>query len=351
MINEEKGQKKDTESMQESENNNNPEIQIESRINLIDNQINNYEGPQDEKELNAKMNEIEKSYRQAGELEYQESSQKLNFNMLDEIDFYKKELNKIVNLKRLKKASEIMTPDDFQVFESILGNHEGSTEELIDLRGKVLHTTNSSSFRKMLDSGIIKTESTAEGIYKTPGASFADGDFENIATFQTLFDDQNTRSSDKRFNSEKYSDKVGDFIKYFWDKDQGKITSYLSGISNVQEIKTLDDAIKIAEGLKFKVKDDPVALEKIFGITIVYDKEKLPELSKEGTVGIQGEFELRSYREGGVPISDSSVLFVPRVKIEEIVKELDKIGLGHIEVRASEELEVKRMIRVLDEKI
>ena len=102
----------------------------------------------------------------------------------------------------------------YNIAEKILGNKEGKVDQLFTINGKLLHTTNSFAFEKMLADGHIRTDSSKDGIYKTSGASFADGNFAKTITFQSLYDDQNTRSEDKKFNTQKYKDKVKDFVKY-----------------------------------------------------------------------------------------------------------------------------------------
>lgn len=359
MINEEKIKEPTPEASQESQADISPEAYTETRTQEINKQISSYQGPKTSEDLTTKTNEIQENYQQYIEESDAEGNQEMlqlfQNKMQDEINFYEGEVKKQSDLERLKKASEIMTPDDFQRFESILGNHEGNTDNLYDLSNKVLHTTNNFTFGKMLDSNVIKTDIKKGGMYQTPGASFADGDFEKAATFQTLFDDQNTRSNDKNFNTEKYYDKALNFVKYFWDKNQNETAVYLSKISNGKKVETLDDAVKIAEGFKFKTKpkeieDDPDKLAKLFGVTIVFNKEKLPELNKEGTEGIQQDFELRSHREGGVPIPDASTIFVPESQMQTFQYELQNRGLDHIEVRPSEELEAIRMKDFLDNK-
>jgi hypothetical protein len=248
----------------------------------------------------------------------------------------------------LEKASETLSRDDFLYFEKTL-----EKGELFNPEGRVMHTTNDYNFEKILSTGSIRTDGKQEGIYGTKGASFTDGDFEMALTFQTVFDDQNTWSPDKKFNSQRYSDKVRDFVGHFWDKKQEETKQYLSKIGGGKNISTIEDAVKIAESFKFKAKpkeiaDDPERLSKLFGVTIVYDKEKLPDLTTEGTEGLQKDFELKSYRDGGIPIKDASIVFVPEARMDEIGSLLKKNGLENIKIRPSEELEVIRMAKLLN---
>ena len=140
--------------------------------------------------------------------------------------------------------------------------------------------------KKMLESGNIRTGVEQEGMYGSRGASFTDGDFPETATFQTLYEDQNTHSADKKFSSQNYGDKAENFVRYFWDNKQEETKQYLSKISGGKKVETFEDALKIAEGFKYKAKpkeleNDPEALSKLYGVTIVFEKDKLPDLTKE----------------------------------------------------------------------
>jgi len=249
-----------------------------------------------------------------------------------------------------EKASNVLSREDYQYFREL----SESTGEPFDPRGTAMHTTNNFSFERILSAGSIKTGDNQEGMYNTKGASFTDGDFELALTFQTLFDDQNTRSEEKKFNSQKYNDKIQDFIEYFWDKDEEQTKKYLGEIDKGASIDTLDDAIKISKKFEFKatpveLADNNEELSKLFGVTIVYDKKKIPDLSKEGTKGLQRDFELRSYREGGVPLEDASTIFCPEIRIGEIKSMLKEHGFENIKVRPSEEMEVARITKLLSE--
>lgn len=251
----------------------------------------------------------------------------------------------------MEKASKTLSRDDFLYFEKTLKERG----EPFNPEGMAMHTTNDYNFEKILSTGNIRTDEKQEGIYGTKGASFTDGNFEMALTFQTVFDDQNTRSLDKKFNSERYSDKAREFVGHFWDKKQEETKQYLGKIGGGKNISTIEDALKIAESFKFKAKpkeiaDDLERLSRLFGVTIVYDKDKLPDLTTEGTEGLQKDFELRSYKEGGVPIKDASIVFVPEARMDEISSLLKENGLEHIEIRPSEELEIARMAKLLERK-
>ena len=248
----------------------------------------------------------------------------------------------------LEKASEFMRPEDFSYFK----NHiEARGNEGFDMHGKVLHTTNSYYFENILKQG-IRTEGGKDGLYGSAGASFTNGDFEEALTFQTLIDDQNSRSNEKRFNTEQYADKATSFVKYFWDKDAAAMQQYLQKISG-KEIHSLEEAVAAAKTFQYTatptgIKDNPEALAKLFGITVVFDKEKLPELTAEGTAGLQQDFELRSYRPDGIPLAEASAVFVPETQVVAMQQKLQEHGLAHVTVLPSEELEVMRMQKILE---
>jgi len=249
----------------------------------------------------------------------------------------------------MERAERVLSLDDFRYFEATLRE-----KEPFDPKGLAMHTTNDYYFSQMLESGRISTSDNKEGIYGSEGASFGDGDFEESLTFQTLYDEQNTRSGDKKFDSQRYSDKVRDFITHFWETKPDETKAYLKERNAGNEVGTVDDAIRVAEKFKFKTEpkdlaNDPERLSKLYGVTIVYDKAMIPDLNKDKTTGIQKDFELRSYRKGGVPIEDASMIFAPEAKIEEIKSMLKERGLEHIEVRPSEEMEVARMAKILSE--
>ncbi len=308
---------------------------------------------QREQEYQAKVTELEQGL---GTQLDDESKDKIHQNMVDRsIEQAQRDNERFDDLQRLRKAAETLSPEDFLYFEKILGNQEGRVDQLYDLKDKVFHTTNDFNLGKMLESGNIRTGSDQEGMYGSRGASFTDGDFSETASFQTLYEDQNTHSSDKKFNSQNYGDKAEDFVRYFWDNKQEETQQYLSKISGGKKVETFEDALKIAEGFKFKAKpkeleNDPEALSKLYGLTIVFEKDKLPDLTKEGAEGLQRDFELRSYRKDGVPLSEASTVFVPESQIKNMRQTLQEHGLTHVDIRPSEELEAIRMVKLLEKK-
>ena len=123
----------------------------------------------------------------------------------------------------------------------------------------------------------------------------------------------------------------------------------------LNRVETLNEALELAQSFNRKtipkeIENNQEELKKLYGVTIVYAKNKIPDLTKKGTEGVQKDFELRSYEKGGIKLSDASTIFVPENKINSTKQKLQDSGLSHIEVRPSEELEVIRMLDVLDEK-
>ena len=334
----------------------------EARIRQIDQELAEFSAKaQTEDEIKSVQMERDQEYQnKIQELETglgqplsEETKAMIHQNMVDgAIEQARKNNERFNNLHRLRKAAEVLSPVDFLYFEKILGNHEGRIDGLFNPAGKALHTTNDFYFDKMLDSGVIRTGEKKDGMYRTKGASFTDGNASEALTFQTIFDDQNSRSAEKRFNSQYYGDKARDFVDFFWSTKRQKTREYLEKKSG-QTVATIKDAIRIAEGFKHKtspeeLENNPKQLSELFGITIVYDKEKLPELTSEGTEGIQTDFELRSYRAGGVSLSEASVVFAPESQIANIQEKLARRGLTHIDVRSSEELEAARLVDIID---
>lgn len=286
----------------------------------------------------------------------EESKVEIHQNLVDSITGQAwRDNERFDNLQRLKRAADILTPQEFLYFEKILGNQEGKTDQLYDLRGKAMHTTNSFYLEKILAAGSIRTDNVQEGMYGagTPGASFTDGDFEKAISFQLAWDDQNTRSADKQFNTQRYFDKAENLVRYFWDTKPEETKRYF-GKGGGKEIRTFEDVMRIVEGFRSQAKpreiaDDLEQLSKLFGVTIAFNKDRLPDLTKDGIEGLQRDFELRSYREGGVPLVEASTIFVPESQIGVMKYKLDEYGLTHIGVRPSEELEVIMMAKILEE--
>ena len=327
---------------------------IDEELAGFDSDGNNSEydlGVTKEVEFEQKLSEIENTI---GSDLSDETKEKIHQNVVEDvIDSFKSKSERKRYLEIMKKASETLSDEDFLYFHNFLEQRGGKLDNLYDFKNKVMHTTNSYTFaEKMLDSGVILTGNKQEGIYGSDGASFTDGDYSEAVTFQSVFDDQCTRSEDKQFNTEAYQSKSESFIKHFWENDEQETKDYLSKISNTK-VETLQDAMRIAEGFKIKAKpedieNNPDELAKLFGITIVFEKDYIPDLSKQGTEGLQTHFELRSFVEGGISLSRAKTMFVPENKIDEIRDELKKYGMENVELRPSEEIEVSRMVNLLE---
>src|SRR3989338_7327113 len=153
-------------------------------------------------------------------------------------------------MQKVNKLSKVLSEDDFAYLEKIIGNRKGDVSRLYSLKGKVMHGTNDCIFQSMVKDKKILTKGKSEGMYNSTGASFTDGDAELGLTFQTIFDDQNTRSNDKRFNSDVYSDKVTDFIQFFWEDEQRRenLCQYLKKLGGKETVNTFQEARTIAEG-------------------------------------------------------------------------------------------------------
>jgi len=145
MINEEKIQESFRESKQETETDTTPELYAEQRTQEINNEINIYQGPKNLTEESDKINEIQQNYQhyieEAGAEDNQETLQLFQNKMQEEVDFCKNEYSKFNDLEKLEEISKILKPADFKLFEKILGNKEGNTENLFDPKGKVIHAS------------------------------------------------------------------------------------------------------------------------------------------------------------------------------------------------------------------
>jgi len=262
-------------------------------------------------------------------------------------------------LSQMERAREILNPKDYQQLVFILGNEEGDLSEIFDPKNTLMHTTGSDVFENMLTSGSILTEGKSQ---KTPGASFTDGNFPEAVSFQLLYDNIAGGGEEKLLQSERYDQALGGdlpqtFIGYFWEHHNAMARTNLKelarkipredqerlGIDPNAEVTSLEQALKI--GTYFK----PPRQEG-FGVTIVYDQTKSEALdvSQATTSGLQSLFEKRSFRKGGVPLSEASVILVPRARIDEVAGKLRDRGLAHVTVRASEEMEARRIMEHLN---
>jgi hypothetical protein len=241
-----------------------------------------------------------------------------------------------MNQETLEAAQNALLPEDYLSCQKIL-----SQADFFEPKGRAMHTTNDFYFFKILKSGRIATDND-RGMYHSKGAFFTNGNFPEAITFQLIFEDQNTYDFCKKLDSQKYSDKVSVFVKYLWDNKREEIKHRLEKISSKQ-VETFEEVLEIAESFRFKARPQEIeknleALSKLYAVTIVYEQDKLQDARATGS------FELQSLREGGVPISEASIIFVPEVKISTIKKALKKYQLEHIDVRPSEELELIRII-------
>jgi len=255
----------------------------------------------------------------------------------------------------LEKVKGVLTEKDYKKFIEIVGNEQGDLSEVFDPKDTLMHTTNNQVFEKLLQSGVIQTDGEFQ---KTPGASFTDGNFPEAVSFQLIYDNMSGGGKEKRLQSEQYAEQLGGslpetFVAYFWKNHVDIAKPYFKklvakipvqdlknlGINPEAEVATMEQAIKIGTYFQPPERDG-------FGVTFVYDQNKSEELdvSDSTTEGLQSIFEKRSFHKGGVPLSEASAVLVPQSRIEEIKSKLAERDLGHIDVRASEEMEVRRIL-------
>ncbi len=264
---------------------------------------------------------------------------------------------------RAQRVSEILSPEDKTIFQHLIES-VGGVENLFDPKGKFLHTTENLSFAEILNSGIILTDDVFPGgKQRTPGASFTDGNFPETASFQLLYDNVASGGREKSLRSDQYAETLGgtpteDFVRYFWNNQSEVAKPYFAdlakkipdealanlGIGADRTILTEEQALAIGKFFVPKSKGD-------FGVTIVYDGAKQDEIGIEdrGTTGLQKFFEKKSFKKGGVSLSDANMILVPESRIAEVKQNLANHGLSHIDVRATEELEARRMMQKVAE--
>lgn len=264
--------------------------------------------------------------------------------------------------ERIQEVEKQLSQEDAATFRRLIDG-AGGAEKLFNPKGTFLHTTDNQSFVELLKSGYIVTdEVTPGGKQRTPGASFTDGNFPEAASFQLLYDNIPGGGKDKRLDSERYAEvkggtHAGNFIRYFWDNRQEDAKAYLSGLAQKipkdalarlglpedRTVTTREQAMTIGTFFTPKGKGD-------YGVTMVYDGAKSDQLGIEdrGTVGLQQFFEKRSYKSGGVALSEASALLVPESHIEEVRQALKARGLGHIEIRPTEELEARTLLEKME---
>lgn len=302
---------------------------------------------QREQEYQTKVSELEQGL---GTQLDDESKDQIHRSMVDDAtEQAQKDNKKFENLQRLKKAAETLSPEDFMYFEKILGNQEGRVDQLYDLEGKVMHTTPDSAFKKILESGrilqnVYKENSVEQGAYLT------DTDSEIGLTFHTLWDDVKSSAEDKKFSSAKYFDKVDDLADFFWSTKEGqkRATDYFKKRNPDITIRSKDDLITLLKSMRSDVQTKEK--EKAIGITLVFKKDELPVLSKEGTNELNRYTEQRLYSKEGLDITKTKTIFVPEAHISDIQKAVLGTTLEGIDIRPSEELEVIRMVKLLEKK-
>ncbi|MCD4762089.1 hypothetical protein K8R32_03985 [bacterium] len=399
MINEEKIQESFRESKQETETDTTPELYAEQRTQEINNEINIYQGPKNLTEESDKINEIQQNYQhyieEAGAEDNQETLQLFQNKMQEEVDFCKNEYSKFNDLEKLEEISKILKPADFKLFEKILGNKEGNTENLFDPKGKVIHASNSKALDIMSDSDI----NTISGGTRQLGPSFSDGDHDIAITFNLVWEKLKTPGgldkTHKKIDLDEYSkfvSKYDEFVNWAIDRikneyGEGEKFEYeknkllekakehyedksnlhdseeqykeeLNGMAyevlkkgwlkegfSKEEVdakveKYINDQNRFKDRLENRPKN-----EQIFPVTLAFEKEDLPELVPEGG---EREFEVRTEEE--IKFDSASTIFVPEKYLnEQVIKKISQDYPG-INIKTEEELEFIRMIKLLDKK-
>ena len=99
---------------------------------------------------------------------------------------------------------------------------------------------------------------------------------------------------------------------------------------------------------KQEIPGDPEKTNRLYGVTICYKKEDVPELTKAGTMGPQKRWEQRIYSPDGISIQNAHMIFAPQERIDDVKGILSNAGMEHLEVRPSEELEILRLTHEAD---
>lgn len=290
-------------------------------------------------------------------------------------------------MKRLEGLKNTIGEKDYKIALNILK----SSQELFDRNGQLLHATNSFALKNMQDLGKI-----SGGLWQK-GASFTDGRSDVALSFNLMWEDLKTKgginpeTNLKKINGAKYGGaeaKKDDFVDFLVEKNKSKtageaeqeeyrkkitteadkqyhenwdiykdnqtfdqeFNGKLYGIlipewqkagKNDTEIDVLKNEF-IERGKIYKEiitnRPDEKEIEQMFGVTMTMNKDKISSNKDELTSG-QSEFEVRSI--GEVDFDNVEKIFVPQAKIK-AAREL--IKNQNIEIKASEELEIIRML-------
>ncbi len=110
--------------------------------------------------------------------------------------------------ERLFKLKEIMGIEDYQISLEILKNNQ----DLFNIKGKLLHATNSFALEDIAENGVL-----SGGLWQK-GPSFSNGDSESALTFNLIWEDLKTQKglsledNPKKINSDKYFSKKDEFV-------------------------------------------------------------------------------------------------------------------------------------------
>ena len=288
--------------------------------------------------------------------------------------------------ERLFKLKEIMGIEDYQISLEILKNNQ----DLFNIKGKLLHATNSFALEDIAENGVLS------GGLRQKGPSFSNGGSESALTFNLIWEDLKTRKGSslednpKKINSDKYFSKKDEFVatkiqelkensldekdferkkqeltkeadqyyKESWDvyKSEEEFDKDLSDKlyeSNSEwekqklskeEIETRkNEILKRAEIFKKQLCHRPSEAEinDMCPVTLIVNQEDLPEIHQDELSDLQKTFEVRPG--GEVDFNKVSTIFVPFDKINEIRENL-KDNYPNIMIRPSEELEIIRVL-------
>jgi hypothetical protein len=250
----------------------------------------------------------------------------------------------------LKEAKDLLSKEDFEYVEKLIENKENGVDGLFDLSGKVMHTTPDHAFKKILESGRLLQDIHLYGDGEDEkGVYLTDADSEQGLTYHTLWDDAKSPNQSKEFSSAKYFDQVQDLAEYFWSNEESRKSAmaYVQERNPEAKIESQDDLIEFFQNMR-EVLSQGTSSEAT-GVTLIFDKDELPETSKKGTNELNQHWEQRIYTDEGVDVSLVQTIFVPENKIPSIREMVRGTSMEDVEIRPSEELEVIRTLKKIAE--
>ncbi|MAG11972.1 MAG: hypothetical protein CMI52_04180 [Parcubacteria group bacterium] len=255
---------------------------------------------------------------------------------------------RLKDLKRIHAFSQLLSEDDFLYAEQILGNKEGNLDQLLDLSGKLLHTTPDHVFNQILSAGrIVQDVDHADSGVVERGVYLTDSDSDLGLAYHVLWDDVKSPGGEKRLSSSEYHDPVQELSDKFWDSAElrEKAVEYVQQRGG-GTIQTKEELLKFFQNMKNGLSRNVMPSAK--GVTFVFNKDSLPPLSSDGTNPLNVNWEKRLYSEDGIDLSEVTAIFVPESQIDDIGARVAGTILEGVEVRSSEELEFQRLVRGFD---